>query len=150
MGNKKVIVIGAGFSGLSSASVLAQKGYDVEVFEKNSKPGGRASQLEESGYVFDKGPSWYWLPDVFEDFFARFGKRPEDYYQLSRLDPSYRVYFGKDNVVDVPASHKELFELFESIEPGSSKKLKEFSNNKQIKSKMGQWIRAAKSNNFSP
>ncbi len=137
MGKKKVIVIGAGFSGLSAASVLAQKGYDVEVFEKNAKPGGRASQLEEAGYVFDKGPSWYWLPDVFEDFFARFGKRPEDYYHLSRLDPSYRVYFGKDNVVDVPASHKELFELFESIEPGSSEKLRKFLEEAAYKYKVG-------------
>ncbi len=137
MGNKKVIVIGAGFSGLSAATTLAHEGYDVEVFEKNIKPGGRASQLEEHGYLFDKGPSWYWLPDVFEDFFGRFGKRPEDYYNLQRLDPSYRVYFGKDDVVDVPASHKDLFKLFEEIESGSASKLKKFLKEAEYKYRVG-------------
>jgi len=137
MGNKKVIVIGAGFSGLSAATTLAHEGYDVEVFEKNIKPGGRASQLEEQGYLFDKGPSWYWLPDVFEDFFGRFGKRPEDYYNLQRLDPSYRVYFGRDDVVDVPASHKDLFKLFEEIESGSASKLKKFLKEAEYKYRVG-------------
>jgi|AntRauTorcE11898_2_1112593.scaffolds.fasta_scaffold01112_5 phytoene desaturase len=137
METKKVIVIGAGFSGISVASSLAQKGYNVEVFDKNIKPGGRASQLKEAGYIFDKGPSWYWLPDVFEDFFARFGKRPEDYYALSRIDPSYRVYFGPDDVIDVPASHRELFDLFESIEPGSAKKLRKFLEEAAYKYKVG-------------
>ena len=137
MGKQKVIVIGAGFSGISSATTLAHQGYDVEVFEKNLKPGGRASQLEEKGFLFDKGPSWYWLPDVFEDYFGRFGKRPEDYYALQRLDPSYRVYFGKEDVVDVPASHKALFELFESIEPGSAAKLRKFLKEAEYKYRVG-------------
>lgn len=137
MANRKVIVIGAGFSGLSSACTLAQMGYDVEVFEKNNKPGGRASQLEEEGYLFDKGPSWYWLPDVFEDFFARFNKRPGDYYQLTRLSPSYRVYFGENDVIDVPSTHQELFELFDSIEPGSAKRLRKFLEEAAYKYKVG-------------
>ncbi|MFW6371799.1 MAG: phytoene desaturase family protein [Bacteroidota bacterium] len=137
MEKRKVIVIGAGFSGITTATMLAREGYDVEVFEKNIKPGGRATQLEEQGYVFDKGPSWYWLPDVFEDYFGRLGKRPEDYYSLQRLDPSYRVYFGKDNAVDVPASHKALFELFESIEPGSAAKLEKLLREAEYKYRVG-------------
>ncbi len=137
MQKKKVKIIGAGFSGLSAASSLASKGFDVEVFEKNFKPGGRASQLEDQGYLFDKGPSWYWLPDVYEDFFGKFGKRPEDYYTLQRLDPSYRVYFSQEDVVDVPASQKELFDLFESIEPGSAAKLKKFLDEAAYKYEVG-------------
>jgi phytoene desaturase len=121
---KKVVIIGAGFSGLSSACELASLGFEVHVFEKNNGPGGRAEQHVKNGFTFDKGPSWYWLPDVFEEFFARYGRKTEDYYQLQRLNPSYRVFFGPDDVVDVPPSQKELFQLFEYIEPGSSDKLK--------------------------
>ena len=112
---KKVIVIGSGFAGLSAAASLAQKGYDVTVLEKNESPGGRASQYAQEGFVFDMGPSWYWMPDVFESYFARFGKKVSDYYQLKRLDPSYRVYFH-DGPVDIPANYEQLLALFESIE----------------------------------
>src|SRR5688572_9079653 len=86
---KKVAVIGAGFSGLSAAAYLAHAGYDVTVFEKNPTPGGRARQLHIEGFTFDMGPSWYWMPDVFENYFALFGKRIDQYYTLRRLDPSY-------------------------------------------------------------
>lgn len=137
MQKKRVKIIGAGFAGLSSASTLASMGYDVEVFEKNFKPGGRATQLKEQGFHFDKGPSWYWLPDVYEDFFGKFGKRPEDYYTLQRLDPSYRVYYSKDDVIDVPASQRELLDLFESIEPGSAEKLGKFLEEAAYKYRVG-------------
>ncbi|MFN8692118.1 MAG: phytoene desaturase family protein, partial [Cyclobacteriaceae bacterium] len=83
---KKVGVIGSGFSGLSAACFLARDGYEVTVFEKNATPGGRARQFHEQGFTFDMGPSWYWMPGVFERFFQAFGKKPSDYYQLERLD----------------------------------------------------------------
>ena len=92
--NKKVAVIGSGFAGLSAASCLAKEGYEVTVYEKNSQPGGRARKFEAEGFTFDMGPSWYWMPDVFEKFFNRFGKSASDYYTLERLDPSYRIVFG--------------------------------------------------------
>ena len=88
---KKVSVIGSGFSGLAAASVLAREGFDVTVLEKNAMPGGRARKFETHGFVFDMGPSWYWMPDVFERYFNHFGKSTRDYYSLVRLDPSYRV-----------------------------------------------------------
>jgi phytoene desaturase len=122
----KVSVIGSGFSGLSASAVLAKAGYEVEVFEKNSQPGGRARKFTEKGFTYDMGPTWYWLPDVFENFFAQFGKTPSNYYKLHRLDPSYRMFFGKDDFIDIPATHEKLYQLFETLEPGAAKNLKKF------------------------
>jgi phytoene desaturase len=123
--NERVGIIGSGFSGLSAACHLAKAGYDVTVLEKNSTAGGRARAFEAEGFTFDMGPSWYWMPDVFERFFAQFGKKPSDYYELIRLDPSYRVKF-EDEHIDMPASMSELEALFESIEKGSGLKLRDF------------------------
>lgn len=123
---KKVTVIGAGFSGLSAAASLAAKGFDVTVLEKNSTPGGRARKFSEQGFTFDMGPSWYWMPDVFESYFNSFGKSVSDYYDLLRLDPSYRIYFGKDEVVDLPADINEMYRLFDSIEAGAGGQLRKF------------------------
>ena len=122
----RVLVIGAGFSGLSVATSLAHKGYDVTLVEKNEMPGGRARVFQADGFTFDMGPSWYWMPDVFETYFARFGKKPSDYYNLVRLDPSYKVVFSPDEAVDLPANLDELKTLFDSIEPGSGARLTEF------------------------
>ncbi|OOQ58112.1 phytoene desaturase family protein [Mucilaginibacter pedocola] len=137
MKNKQIVVIGAGFAGLASACVLAKEGYKVTIVEKNDQPGGRARIWEKDGFKFDMGPSWYWMPDVFENFFALFGKKPSDFYNLKRLDPGYRVYFGKDDTLDVPAEMVELEALFESIEPGSSKGLKQFLEQAAYKYKVG-------------
>ncbi|HYW97150.1 MAG TPA: phytoene desaturase family protein [Bacteroidales bacterium] len=137
MVNKEVHIVGAGFAGLSAAAILAQKGYAVKVFEKNDTAGGRAGVLEINGYRFDLGPTWYWMPDVFESFFNRFGKSVADYYELKRIDPGYRVYFGKDDYIDVPAGQDELYELFESIETGSSYELDRFLKNAALKYELG-------------
>jgi phytoene desaturase len=127
MAKKKVIVIGSGFAGLSAATSLAATGeFDVEVLEKNESPGGRARLFRAQGFTFDMGPSWYWMPDVFEAYFNRFGKKTADYYQLLRLDPSYRVLFGEADFLDIPASMEGINTLFESLELGSSKRLQKF------------------------
>jgi len=105
---KKVIIIGSGFSSLSAACHLAKKGFEVEVFEKNSTLGGRARQFKQDGFTFDMGPSWYWMPDVFDRFFAEFGKKVSDYYELDRLDPGYQVVFGKDDVFQVHDSIEKI------------------------------------------
>lgn len=125
MSKPTAIVIGSGFSGISAATSLAHLGYDVTVLEKNDSPGGRARVFSAEGFTFDMGPSWYWMPDVFEDYFNHFGKKVSDYYELVRLDPSYRVYF-EDGPIDLPADETALFKLFEEIEPGSSAALKTF------------------------
>ncbi|CAM3991683.1 NAD(P)/FAD-dependent oxidoreductase [Mucilaginibacter galii] len=137
MGKQKVIVIGAGFAGLAAATVLAKEGYEVTVLEKNDQPGGRARTWEQNGYTFDMGPSWYWMPDVFENYFALFSKHPSDFYNLTRLDPGYRIYYGKGDTLDVPADLNALMALFEQIEPGSSKGLKEFLDQAEYKYRVG-------------
>ncbi|HMO40665.1 MAG TPA: phytoene desaturase family protein [Saprospiraceae bacterium] len=134
---KKVIVIGSGFAGLSAATSLAQAGYEVTILEKNSVPGGRARQFVAEGFTFDMGPSWYWMPDVFEQYFAQFGKKPADYYNLVRLDPSYSIIFGKDDVMNVPARLNDLYALFEHYEPGSSANLKKFLAEAEYKYRVG-------------
>lgn len=133
----KVIVIGSGFAGLSAACSLAAEGYQVTILEKNSVPGGRARKFEAEGFMFDMGPSWYWMPDVFDQFFARFGKKPSDYYDLIRLDPSYSVIFGSGNQMDLPASMEGLYALFEQYEPGSSANLKKFLAEAKYKYEVG-------------
>ena len=137
MKKKKVIVIGAGFSGLSTATELANKGYEVTIVEKNSQAGGRARVFQEKGFTFDMGPSWYWMPDIFDNYFARFGKKTADYYTLKRLDPSYSVILSDEEVVDLPANYEELRELFESIEPGAANALDRFLDQAAYKYKVG-------------
>jgi phytoene desaturase len=133
---KKVIIIGSGFAGLSAACFLAKAGYNVTVLEKQSTPGGRARQLKEKGFVFDMGPSWYWMPKVFDRFFNCFGKRTSDYYQLHRLHPSYKVYWPNDSY-DIAADYKELQQLFESVEPGSATQLDAFLKEAAYKYNVG-------------
>ena len=116
---------------------MARQGHEVTVFEKNQATGGRARAYSEQGFTFDMGPSWYWMPDIFENFFAQFGKHPSDYYQLVRLDPGFQIFYGKDDVIKIPASLEEIYELFESIEKGSSDKLKKFLTEGYFKYKTG-------------
>ncbi len=115
---------------------MAKAGWDVTVLEKQATPGGRARQLKEAGFIFDMGPSWYWMPDVFERFFNCFGKKVSDYYLLNRLDPSYRVYWN-DEPMDVPADYEALKKLFENIEPGSGIKLDSFMEEAVYKYEVG-------------
>lgn len=135
--SKKVSIIGSGFSGISAATALAASGYEVDVFEKNEKPGGRARNFSEQGFTFDMGPTWYWMPDIFEDHFNLYDSSVKDFYDLKRIDPSYRMIFGKDDYMDVPANLDEIYTLFESLEIGSSEKLRKFLKNAEIKYNVG-------------
>lgn len=133
----RVAVIGSGFAGLSAASFLAKKGFEVSIFEKNNQAGGRARTFEANGYKFDMGPSWYWMPDVFDRYFESFNKKVSDYYQLEQLNPSYRVYFGKNDFVDLPAGLENCIALFESIEEGAGSKLRKFLSESAYKYEVG-------------
>ena len=128
----KVIVIGSGFSSISAACYLAKNGHSVQVFEKNNSLGGRARQLKREGFTFDMGPSWYWMPDIFERFFNDFDKKPSDYYNLERLDPAYEVYFGTKDKFIVDGDLEKIYLAFENEEEGSGKKLKKFIKDAQI------------------
>lgn len=134
---KEVIVIGAGFSGISAASHLAKKGYRVTVLEKNEGPGGRASLLQEAGFTFDMGPSWYWMPEIFDSFFEQFGHKTSDFYELVRLDPAYRIWFGDKGSLDVPAGLEAVYDMFESLEPGSGPRLRQFLDEAKYKYEVG-------------
>ncbi len=127
--NNTLSIVGSGFSSLAAASYLARSGYDVTIFEKNDTVGGRARQLKKGGFVFDIGPTWYWMPDVFERFFADFNKKPSDYYSLEKLNPAYNVYFDKLDYISIEDSLEKICETFESIETGSASKLKKFIGN---------------------
>jgi len=123
---KDIHIIGSGFSALSAACYLAKEGYNVTVLEKNDTLGGRARQYKKDGFTFDLGPSWYWMPDVFERFFADFGKKPSDYYTLDKLSPGYEVYFGENSSLKISENLEDIYKMFEKEEEGSAKHLKSF------------------------
>ncbi len=124
--NKNIHIIGSGFSALSASCYLAKQGYNVTVLEKNDTLGGRARQFQKDGFTFDLGPSWYWMPDVFERFFADFGKKPSDYYTLDKLSPGYEVYFGENSSLKISDNLENIYKMFEEEEKGSAKHLKTF------------------------
>ena len=126
---KKVSIIGSGFSSLASACYLAKNGFEVTVFEKNSTLGGRARQFSKKGFTFDMGPSWYWMPDVFDKFFNDFGKETKDFYKLKKLNPAYKVYFGENDSISIEDSLEKIKKVFEAEEKGSAKILDKFISN---------------------
>ena len=133
----KVAVIGGGIAGLSAACYAAKKGYHVELFEKNPSLGGRARQFKtDNGYTFDMGPSWYWMPDVMENFFNDFGYHSSDFYELINLNPQFEIIFQNENV-QIPSNYEELKLLFETYEKGSGKQLDLFMDKAKIKYKIG-------------
>lgn len=134
--SKKVTIIGSGFSGLSAACYLAKRGHEVTVLEKHDRVGGRARQFTSEGFTYDMGPSWYWMPDIFDKFFADFGKKVSDYYIIERLTPSYRIIY-KDGPLDIPSNIDELYAMFEHIETGSAAKLKIFLKEAEYKYNIG-------------
>lgn len=126
---KKITIIGSGFSALAASCYLAKEGLDVTILEKNTTIGGRARQLVKEGFTFDIGPTWYWMPDVFEKFFADFGKKPSDYYHLDKLNPAYEVYFDTVDSIKIPDNLHDILDIFEKEEKGSSSHLQSFLDN---------------------
>jgi len=134
---KKIAVIGAGFSGLSASAYLAKAGHEVHVFEKHDQPGGRARQFSTAeGYVFDMGPSWYWMPDIMESFFDDFGHKAADFFELVSLNPQFEMIFS-DEKIGVPESFSELKALFEHMENGAGEQLDKFMRSAKFKYEVG-------------
>ena len=135
--SKKIAIIGSGFSGLSAAAYSAKNGHEVHIFEKNDSIGGRARQFStDNGYVFDMGPSWYWMPDIIEDFFNDFDRKSSDYYELIPLDPQFEMVF-EDGNMSLPQSYPEMRNLFEQTESGAGNKLDDFMKDAQYKYEVG-------------
>ena len=141
---KTVTIIGGGLSGLAASCYLSKNNYDVIIVDKNDSMGGRLSSFEVDGFTFDMGPSWYWMPDIFEDFFTDFDRNISDYYELERLNPSYKFFFD-DEMVDISKNIDDLYELFEDYEPGASLQLENFINeaNKKYKISIKNFIELA-------
>jgi len=134
---KKIAIIGSGFSGLSAAAYSAKQGHEIHVFEKNSSLGGRARKFTtDNGFVFDMGPSWYWMPDIIENFFTDFNKKTSDYFQLVPLDPQFEMVFS-DGTMQIPHDYTEMRKLFENTEKGAGKKLDDFMQDAQYKYEVG-------------
>lgn len=133
----KISIIGSGFSGLAASCFMAKAGHEVNVLEKNESIGGRARMYKAEGFTFDMGPSWYWMPDIFENFFSQFGKSAGDYYELKKLDPGFQIIFAEGEVMEIPASVDELMEVFENIEAGSADKLRKFLSEAEFKYQVG-------------
>lgn len=134
---KKVVIIGSGISGISAAAYASKAGHEVHVFEKNEGPGGRASQLvTNNGYTFDMGPSWYWMPDIINNFFQDFGRNATDFYDLVPLDPQFEILF-RDGSINMPRNYDEACDLFESIEPGAGKRFDLFMQAAKYKYDVG-------------
>ena len=123
---KNVAIIGAGLSGLYAANYLAKKGYAVEVFEKNTMPGGRSQVFVESGFKFDMGPSWYWMPEIIDDLFEEIGENREEFYDLSRLENSYKIFWENNESSLIPSNYAQLKQLFNSFENDGGVKLEKF------------------------
>ena len=123
---KKIAIIGSGFSSLAASCYLAQADCEVTIYEKNKTIGGRARQFMKDGFTFDMGPTWYWMPDVFERFFSDFGKHPSQYYHLNKLNPAYQVYFGEQDTISIEDTLEKIKATFEKEEPGSAEKLQKF------------------------
>ncbi|SFO33290.1 phytoene desaturase [Paenimyroides ummariense] len=134
---KKIAVIGSGFSGLSAAAYAAKAGNEVHVFEKHDRPGGRARQFTtDNDYVFDMGPSWYWMPDIIENFFADFGYKSADFYELVSLNPQFEMIFS-DTKIAVPKNYEELKQTVEQIETGAAVQLDRFMESAKFKYQVG-------------
>lgn len=133
----KVLVIGSGFSGISAAAYAAKSGHEVHVFEKNETIGGRARQFKtENGFTFDMGPSWYWMPDILENFFQDFGRHSSEFYDLVSLNPQFEMVF-QDGITALPTDFSEMQKLFETLEPGAGNRLVKFMEDAELKYEIG-------------
>lgn len=134
---KRIAIIGSGFSGLSAAAYAAKAGHEVHIFEKHNQPGGRARQFTtEQGFVFDMGPSWYWMPDIMDKFFADFGYKTSDFYDLISLNPQFEMIFS-DEKMNIPENFEDLKVLFETIEKGAGVQLEKFIQSAKYKYEVG-------------
>lgn len=126
MSGKRVIIVGAGYGGMALANLLAKRGYQVDVYEKNESLGGRIAAVKQDGYTFDIGPSWYLMPEVFEQYYQLFGESAEQRLDLMRFRPGYKVYFDNEDPLVIQGDVTADKNVFESIEEGAGRKLERY------------------------
>jgi phytoene desaturase len=114
---KKIIVIGSGFGGLATASRLLSKGFDVELFEKRDKLGGRAYVYEKEGFTFDGGPTVITAPFLFDEIFEAAGKNRSDYVEFVPCDPFYRIFDKDGNAFNYNGDHEFVLSEIEKWNP---------------------------------
>lgn len=117
---KKIIIVGAGPGGLTSGMLLSHRGFDVEIFEKESKVGGRNSSIDEKGFTFDIGPTFLMMKFILEEVFEETGRKASDYMEFKRLDPMYRLFF-KDKTIDLTDKHDIMKRRIKKLYPGDEK-----------------------------
>lgn len=115
----RVALIGAGVGGLAAAARLAAQGFAVDVYERQTEPGGRCGRLAVDGYTFDTGPTLLLMPEVLAETFAACGRRLEDYLTLQRCDPNYRIHFRDGSDVTFTTELTAMSGELERLEPGS-------------------------------
>ena len=133
----KAVIIGSGMGGLATALRLAHQGFEVQVFEKQSTPGGRSNLLAEEGYRFDMGPTILVMKDAFEDTYRAIGQDFNQRLDLVQLDPNYRVYYHDGTSLDLFSNMAQLAQEVEKIEPGSSERLFRFIGESAHKYELG-------------
>ncbi len=126
MSNKRVIIIGAGYGGMALANLLGKAGYSVDVYEKNQEPGGRITAVKQDKFLFDLGPSWFLMPEVFDQYYGLFDESVYSRLDLMRFQPGYKVFFEKYEPLTLMGDLDEDKHIFETIEPGAAKKLESF------------------------
>ncbi|MFC1699751.1 phytoene desaturase family protein [Candidatus Omnitrophota bacterium] len=119
MSAQSVAIVGAGVGGLATAARLGKSGFQVEVFEKLSRCGGRNNMLEDKGFKFDLGPSFVLMPDFFKEVFDYCGVRLEDYLKLRVLDISYKIFYADGQTLTVHKDSQRTKQELEKIEPGA-------------------------------
>ena len=140
----RIAIIGAGISGLTAAVAAAAEGYEVTVYEKLDTPGGRARQFSSHGFRFDMGPSWYWMPDIIDEEFRRYGYERSDFFELHQIDPTYTVFWDDDDPLHVPVDTHQLKDWLEHREEGASEQLERFLEEAGRKYEVGMWDLAQK------
>ena len=123
---KRVVVVGAGPGGLATAMLLASSGVQVTVVEKQGRVGGRTSTLEQDGYKFDIGPTFFLYPRVLREIFSDAGYDFDREVPMERLDPQYRLVFGGGGQIDATSDVERMEQQIAAISPGDALQFKSF------------------------
>lgn len=122
---KKIVIVGAGPGGLTSAMILARRGFDVEVLEKDQRVGGRSACLSFDGFDFDTGPTFLMMKFILDEMFEEAGERIEDHIEAIELDPMYRLIFN-DRSIEMTGDHEAMKREIAAMFPGSEADLDKF------------------------